>query len=192
MKIQYPIWLVFHKQYIFYVNYSKITFQKDKIEEAKNKTKNKEDKEKLYEGEEEEEVEEEETSEVEVWQEQLRDIEKVLNENKGKLPDEYVVRLMKQYLLKNNFQNQGYVLDGYPKTIQQAKELFGQAAEAGVEEVPEEGGAQQENILTGNAPDKTLPHFIISLEAPDHFLCERIMALPESEIQVYINNTTWP
>lgn len=139
----------------------------------------------MDEGEEEEEMEEEETNEVEDWQEQLRDIESIISEQ-GELPDEYVVRLMKQYLLKNICQNQGYILDGYPKTIQQAKELFGQAAEAGGEEAPEEGGNRVE-ITNGNATDKTLPHFIISLEAPDEFLCERIMALPESEIEVELN-----
>lgn len=115
----------------------------------------------------------------------MRDIETIMNEN-GKLPDEYVVRLMKQHFLKNVCQNQGYVLDGYPKTIQQAKELFGQAAEAGEpaeEPEPEEGGIQV-TTLGGIDTDKTLPHFVISLQAPDDFLCQRIMAKTESEIEV--------
>lgn len=109
----------------------------------------------------------------------------------GRLPDEYVVRLMKQHFLKTICQNQGYVLDGYPKTIQQAKELFGQAAEIGIggeeepEPEPEEAGNQTvATVLGSTIADKTLPHFVISLQAPDDFLCERIMALPESEIHV--------
>lgn len=152
----------------------------------KNKIKNKEEKEKVNEvEEEEEEVEEEEVSDIENWQEQLRDIETIMNEA-GRLPDEYVVRLMKQHLIRNVCQNQGYVLDGYPKTLQQAKELFGQAAEAaeGGEEPEPEEGANQDIALNEGVQDKTLPHFVISLEAPDEFLCERIMSLPESEIEV--------
>lgn len=69
----------------------------------------------------------------------------------------------------------------------QAKELFGHAAEggAGAEEeadVAPEGGGD----VGGGAPaaDKLLPHFVVSLDAPDEYLCERIMVLPESEILV--------
>lgn len=74
----------------------------------------------MEEAEEEEEGEEEETTELDEWQEQLRDIETTINESpNGKLPDDYVIRLMKQHLLRNVCQNQGYILDGYPKTTQQ-------------------------------------------------------------------------
>lgn len=124
---------------------------------------------------------------MEEWQEQLHDIETVMSESpNGKLPDEYVVRLMKQHLLKNICQNQGYILDGYPKTIQQAKELFGHAAEAGGEEAA--GG--EDAGLGENPADKSLPHFVISLQAPDEYLCERIMSLSEHEIEVntYLSN----
>lgn len=110
----------------------------------------------------------------------------------GKLPDEYVVRLMKQHLLKNKCQNQGYILDGYPKTILQAKELFGHAAEAGGEEAPDEEAAGEDAGLGDGTADKSLPHFVISLQAPDEYLCERIMSLPEHEIEVirYLPNPT--
>lgn len=43
----------------------------------------------------------------------------------------------------------------------------------------EEGEAQE-----GNASNKVLPHYMISLQASDEFLCERIMSLPEHEIHV--------
>lgn len=95
--------------------------QREQIEDEKAKIKNKEDNVKLSEEVGEEEEEEEEGG-IEDWQEQLRDIECAMNESEnGKLPDDYVVRLMKQHLLKNVCQNQGYILDGYPKTIQQVE-----------------------------------------------------------------------
>lgn len=104
----------------------------------------------------------------------------------GKLPDEYVVRLMKQHFLKNVCQNQGYVLDGYPKTMQQAKELFGHAVEANEpsEEPEPEEVVNQDVAQIGAVADKTLPHFVISLQAPDDFLCQRIMDKPESQVEV--------
>lgn len=65
-------------------------------------------------------------------------------------------------------QNQGYVLDGYPKTLQQAKNLFGDQDEPDEEE-------QNEN--------KIMPEAVIVLEASDEFLTERLLDLSEAEIQ---------
>ncbi|KAJ8972902.1 hypothetical protein NQ317_019618 [Molorchus minor] len=86
----------------------------------------KEDKEQVEEEQEEEEEEELGEEEeagggiIEEWQEQIKFITMAMTESEdGKLPDEYVVRLMKAYLAKEVCQTRGYVLDGYPKTIQQ-------------------------------------------------------------------------
>lgn len=60
----------------------------------------------------------------------------------------------------------------------QAKELFG-----GPEETLDEEAGEEDN--TGNAAgNNTLPDYVISLQATDEFLCARVMALPERELQV--------
>jgi hypothetical protein len=77
--------------------------------------------------------------------------------------------------------NQGYVLDGYPKTVQQAKLLF----EEGELEVPEEGGEEEEEEPPAEGEegevkkveDKLLPDKVIFLTARDEFLTERLMQI---------------
>jgi len=41
------------------------------------------------------------------------------------LDDEILTQIFKIKLLSPPCQNQGYVLDGYPKTLEQAQSLFG-------------------------------------------------------------------
>ncbi|XP_030760146.1 adenylate kinase 7-like [Sitophilus oryzae] len=154
-----------------------------------------------------EEVEEEEEEEeegdiaddrdIQQWEEQIRDINALLSQSpNNKLPDDYVVRLMRVFLSKDRCQSHGYVLDGFPKTLQQAKELFGQAAEAPKdtseqakgETIPEEVAGEGGDMLkvggaVGNASIDIMPDFVISLQADDDFLCERVMRLPERDIQ---------
>jgi adenylate kinase family enzyme len=42
----------------------------------------------------------------------------------GRLENQYIIRFFKQRLLSKPCQNQGFILDGFPKTEDQAKELF--------------------------------------------------------------------
>lgn len=42
----------------------------------------------------------------------------------GRLDDQYIIRIMKDKLNSKTCRNQGFVLDGFPKTYEQAKELF--------------------------------------------------------------------
>ncbi|KAJ9599412.1 hypothetical protein L9F63_010103 [Diploptera punctata] len=79
-------------------------------------------------------------------------------------------------MMSNPCQNQGFVLEGYPKTTKQAKALFGTAAD-----VEEEAVEEEEEGLSYNK--KTMPEYVISLNAPDDVLYSRIMDLPEKEIQ---------
>ncbi|KAJ8972901.1 hypothetical protein NQ317_019617 [Molorchus minor] len=78
-----------------------------------------------------------------------------------------------------------------------AKELFGQVAETGQDgegggeggggpgPVPGEGmgGEDQIGDIGGNASIDIMPAFVISLQAPDEFLCQRVMKLPQRIIQ---------
>ncbi|XP_032143373.1 adenylate kinase 7 isoform X2 [Sapajus apella] len=77
------------------------------------------------EGEEEGEEEEEEEN-VEDAQELLDGIKESMEQNAGELDDQYIIRFMKEKLKSMPCRNQGYILDGFPKTYDQAKDLFNQ------------------------------------------------------------------
>ncbi|XP_024615124.1 adenylate kinase 7 isoform X2 [Neophocaena asiaeorientalis asiaeorientalis] len=80
----------------------------------------------VWEGGEEEGEEEEEAETVEDAQELLDGIKENLEQNAGRLEDEYVIRFIKEKLKSMPCKNQGYILDGFPKTYDQAKDLFNQ------------------------------------------------------------------
>lgn len=82
-------------------------------------------------------------------------------------------------LLSKKCQNQGYVLDGYPKTLEQTIILFGRNGEEEEDAVGEED--KDEEVETGIREIK--PDLIISLEACDEFLKKRVIDLPERDVQ---------
>ena len=47
------------------------------------------------------------------------------DQNNGRYSEHYVIDFFKKKLTSLPCQNQGYILDGYPKTYEQAKLLFG-------------------------------------------------------------------
>ncbi|XP_040831034.1 adenylate kinase 7 isoform X3 [Ochotona curzoniae] len=78
------------------------------------------------EGGEEEGDEEEEEENVEDAQDLLDGVKESMEQNAGRLEDQYVIRFMKEKLKSMPCRNQGYILDGFPKTYDQAKDLFSQ------------------------------------------------------------------
>ncbi|XP_071972164.1 adenylate kinase 7 [Engystomops pustulosus] len=119
------------------------------------------------------EEEEEGEEGPETWQELLDSVKENMEQNGGRLDDVYVIRFMKEKLKSMPCQNQGYVLDGYPKTYEQAKELF----------TSEEGEEEEESRSKAPHVDKTItPDFVISLDASDEFLKNRVINLPESTV----------
>jgi len=68
-------------------------------------------------------------------------------------------------------------MDGYPKTLEQAKKLFLVSRDFEEEEEEE----YREDVELGDVD--ILPELVVVLEASDEFLKERVMNLPESEIQ---------
>ena len=50
--------------------------------------------------------------------------------------DQYIIQFFTEKLLSMPCQNQGFVLDGFPKTYSQAKELFGNKEEPEDEDAP--------------------------------------------------------
>ncbi|XP_041273912.1 adenylate kinase 7 [Onychostruthus taczanowskii] len=125
---------------------------------------------------EEEEEEEEEGENVEAAKELLDAIKENMQQNKGHLGEEYLIKLMKDKLMSMPCRNQGYVLDGFPETYEQAVDLF----KVEVDEAEEE-----EEGTTGKMPKFNqiiIPEFVFSLIASDEFLINRIIKLPESEV----------
>ncbi|KAG7246393.1 hypothetical protein CRUP_023618, partial [Coryphaenoides rupestris] len=47
-----------------------------------------------------------------------------MEQNGGRLEDQHLIQLVKEKLTSKPCSNQGFVLDGFPKTYMQARELF--------------------------------------------------------------------
>ncbi|XP_036284926.1 adenylate kinase 7 isoform X1 [Pipistrellus kuhlii] len=124
-------------------------------------------------GEEDEEEEEEEEENVDDAQELLDGIKESMEQNAGRLEDQYVIRFVKEKLRSMPCRNQGYILDGFPKTYDQAKDLFSKDEEE--EEEESRGKMLPFDKLT-------IPEFVCSLDGSDEFLKLRVMNLPESVV----------
>ncbi|NXO38436.1 KAD7 kinase, partial [Locustella ochotensis] len=115
--------------------------------------------------------EEEEGEDVEAAKELLEAIKENMKQNRGRLSDEYLIRIMRDKLMSMPCRNQGYVLDGFPDTYEQAMDLF----KAEEEEEEAKGKMPKFNEII-------IPEFIFSLTASDEFLVNRIINLRESEV----------
>lgn len=71
-------------------------------------------------------------------------------------------------------------MDGYPKTLGQVRELF---AEGNLNEEEEEEVVDEEAADATDVGYSIMPELVVSLEASDEFLKERIIQRPEREIQ---------
>lgn len=128
------------------------------------------------EGDEQEEEEEEELPDLS----ELETINDQLENNNGRLEDTLIIKFFKEKLMSKACQNQGFILDGFPKTRDQAQALFEHDGEAD-EGAEEEGGEEDSKELKFNK--FITPEIIIKLDASDDFLCKRIMNLPEKLVQ---------
>ncbi|XP_024121937.1 adenylate kinase 7 isoform X2 [Oryzias melastigma] len=78
------------------------------------------------------------------------------------------LKVLKDKLMSNPCRNQGFVLDGFPNTYEQAKELFG----------------EEDDETSHNASFKRIvPEVVFTLDASDNLLVDRVMNLPESVVQ---------
>ena len=57
-------------------------------------------------------------------QDMLDQINESKEQNNGRIEDQFIIGFFKNKLLSMPCQNQGFILDGFPKTLEQAKELF--------------------------------------------------------------------
>uniref|UniRef100_A0A672IXR0 Adenylate kinase 7a n=1 Tax=Salarias fasciatus TaxID=181472 RepID=A0A672IXR0_SALFA len=92
-------------------------------------------------------------------QKQLRTIEKRMNENEGQLAD-LICEILLEKLNSKQCINQGFVLDGFPETQEEAKRIFS------VEE--------NQDLDSGLKTP-----YVFELQAKDDFLIKRVQELPE-------------
>ncbi|XP_074548848.1 adenylate kinase 7 [Halichoeres trimaculatus] len=105
-------------------------------------------------------------------EELLSSLKDSMEQNGGQLEDHLSVKLLKQKLTSNPCRNQGFILDGFPDTYEQAKELFSD----------EDHESEAETSL--NSPHSGItPEFVLVLDASDSFLQDRVMNLPEPLVQ---------
>lgn len=104
-------------------------------------------------------------------QELLNEIEQSKNQETGKIEDPHVIKFFRDKLHSKPCQNQGFILDGFPKTIEQANELFATEEEDDAEE-----------SATTKFDKLIMPDYVFCLEANDEFLRNRVMNLPESVV----------
>ncbi|KAK4473339.1 hypothetical protein MN116_004500 [Schistosoma mekongi] len=96
-------------------------------------------------------------------QERLEQLRENCNEF-GKLNDETLIRLLVQKLLSKPCQNQGFILDGFPKTLEQAELLF-------------RPDPEDEDILSNdNTPQShrfITPHVVVQLNGSNNLVSRR-------------------
>ncbi|KAF1374371.1 hypothetical protein PFLUV_G00228370 [Perca fluviatilis] len=110
--------------------------------------------------------------------EQLNSLKESMEQHGGLLEDQLLVKVVKDKLMSNPCRNQGFVLDGFPKTYEQAKELFY------AEDHESEDGTSQMSSYS----KKIMPEFVLCLDASDAFLKDRVMNLPERQVQEHNYN----
>ncbi|XP_010213189.1 PREDICTED: adenylate kinase 7 [Tinamus guttatus] len=119
------------------------------------------------------EDDEDESENIEEARELLDEIKKSMEQNGNQIQGQYIIKFTKDKLKTMPCRNQGYVLDGFPETYDQAKELFNLEDEDEEEEIKGKM-YKYDKLIT--------PEFVISLAATDEFLKNRIINLPESVV----------
>jgi adenylate kinase len=114
--------------------------------------------------------EEDDEGKVEDAQNLLNNIKENLEQNNGRIDDTLLVKLYRDKITSKPALNQGVILDGFPKTYDQAKALY-------------EAGEDEDGEPTGQADPATIPELVIDLTATEIFLKERMMNLPEEIVQ---------
>lgn len=114
-------------------------------------------------------IDEEEDAKIQSAITKLEEINDCKEQNNQRLDDGLLIMMVREKLLSKPCQNQGYILDGFPKTAEQTK-LF------------EATGDDEEDEKESGDAKIIMPEFIFSLEADDEFLQNRICMLPESVV----------
>ena len=114
--------------YLFLLEQHKYLEDRAKAEqeqEEKERAANEADEEAVEEEEEEDEEDEDEEEDLsEDYEEMLETLSEMREQNNGRLDDQLVIRFFREKLLSKPCQNQGFIVDGFPKTLEHAKDLF--------------------------------------------------------------------
>ncbi|XP_028295609.1 adenylate kinase 7-like isoform X2 [Gouania willdenowi] len=108
-------------------------------------------------------------------QKKLNDIVASMEANEGQLDTHLIIEVLQEKLKSKQCINQGFVLDGFPETYEEAKNIFSSVCEQ-----------NQDTDLMLKSPafnKKITPEFIFVLEAADDVLVKRVQGLPESEAE---------
>ncbi|XP_051941701.1 adenylate kinase 7 isoform X1 [Hippocampus zosterae] len=119
------------------------------------------------------ETENEESAAAIEAQELLNIFKDNMEQNGGFLDDQLLVKVMTDKLTSNPCKNQGFVLDGFPKTYDQAKELFH----------VDEHEPDEKASLTSLYNKKIIPEFVVWLDALDSYLKDRVINISEKLVQ---------
>ncbi|XP_019744395.1 adenylate kinase 7 isoform X2 [Hippocampus comes] len=119
------------------------------------------------------ETENEESAAAIEAQELLNIFKDNMEQNGGFLDDQLLVKVMTDKLTSNPCKNQGFVLDGFPKTYDQAKELFH----------VDEHEPDEKASLTSLCNKKIIPEFVVWLDALDSYLKDRVINISEKLVQ---------
>ncbi|CAH8429987.1 unnamed protein product [Schistosoma mattheei] len=103
-------------------------------------------------------------------QERLEQLKENCNEF-GKLNDETLIRLLVQKLLSKPCQNQGFILDGFPKTLQQAELLF--RPDPDDVDDDDDVAISINNNSSFKSHHLIIPNYMIHLIGSNHLLLER-------------------
>ncbi|KAH6591458.1 hypothetical protein BASA61_004969 [Batrachochytrium salamandrivorans] len=113
---------------------------------------------------------EEKDDDVEMDIEVLNEIKEAVKANNGEYPTHHVINFVKEVLQSMRCRNQGYVLDGFPTTLEEAKQLF----KANGDDTKDDKGLSIDELIA--------PEFVFIIEANDQFVKQRIMRLPEAVV----------
>ncbi|XP_070705681.1 adenylate kinase 7-like [Pempheris klunzingeri] len=103
-------------------------------------------------------------------QKQLENFNNSMDMNAGRLADHQVFEILREKLNSKPCRNHGFVLDGFPKTYEQAKLIFS-----------DEDLENQDLMSKAPLYNKNItPEHVLSLNATDDFLTKRAQGLPQS------------
>ncbi|KAJ3197257.1 Adenylate kinase 7 [Irineochytrium annulatum] len=114
---------------------------------------------------------EEGDEDLEADRELLEELKEAAKANNNRYPDAHVINFVREKLKSMPCRNQGYILDGYPALADQASQLFKPSSD------------EEKDDRPAAADDLIIPDHVLSLEAADDFIKERIMNLPESAVE---------
>ncbi|KAJ3277144.1 Adenylate kinase 7 [Terramyces sp. JEL0728] len=114
---------------------------------------------------------EEEETDLEADKELLNEMREAIKANNGKLPTQQTISFIKDKLKSMPCKNQGYILDGFPTTIDEATELF----------KPSDDDGKEERIIPV-VDDVIVPEFVFTIEMSDQAIKQKVQKLPESAV----------